>query len=297
MLRTGGASPDGMGGRRKPGEPTVREKVPELAAFAESPPYAPFTVTEPSAAPVAVTEQLPEERLQVEDENVADPEPAVWLHVTVPVGEEPVTVAVQVLGEPTAIELGEQETDALDGCAPTMASAMMYVGTLAPTVNPTARLVGAELTTSYSDPAVLSEGVAVMVKDPEAETETAFPDVISSPMMKSFESVVDMVVDGEVVLLRLLKDGEVTPGSNGLAVLAPLMPNAMIVRSLPTRPALGNPEAVIESEERAPEATAYQQSKDQVKGPLFFASLLFQVSELPSDIVGVPSPKLSPAQT
>ena len=46
---------------------------------------------------MAVTEHAPEERAQVDEEKVTEPLfRLAWLHVIVPVGDEPVTVAVQV---------------------------------------------------------------------------------------------------------------------------------------------------------------------------------------------------------
>jgi hypothetical protein len=45
------------------------------------------------------TEHAPEERLQEEGENVPAP---LAHHVTIPVGEDPVTVAMHVVGDPTA---------------------------------------------------------------------------------------------------------------------------------------------------------------------------------------------------
>ena len=51
----------------------------------------------PPETPVAVTEHTPEERAQVDEEKVTEPPfRLAWLKVTVPVGDEPVTVAVQV---------------------------------------------------------------------------------------------------------------------------------------------------------------------------------------------------------
>ena len=54
------------------------------------------------------TEHAPEERLQEEGENVPAP---LLDHVTVPVGEEPVTVAMHVVDEPTITDDGEQLTE------------------------------------------------------------------------------------------------------------------------------------------------------------------------------------------
>ena len=59
-------------------------------------------------AGVYATEHAPEERVH-EAECEKLPEPLVD-HDTVPVGEEPATVAVQVAGEPAASGDGEQET-------------------------------------------------------------------------------------------------------------------------------------------------------------------------------------------
>ena len=53
------------------------------------------------------TEHAPEERLQEEGENVPFP---LDNQVTVPVGEEPVTVAVHVVDEPATTENEEQLT-------------------------------------------------------------------------------------------------------------------------------------------------------------------------------------------
>jgi len=69
----------------------------------------------PEETPVAVTKQLPEERAHVDEEKVTEPPLVlVWLHVIVPVGEAPATVAVQVEGDPTATEDGEQTTVVVD---------------------------------------------------------------------------------------------------------------------------------------------------------------------------------------
>jgi hypothetical protein len=70
-------------------------------------------VTFPAVFPVAVTEQLPPVRVQLVAERVTLPAgvPGVWDHVTVPVGDWPVTVAVQVDCAPMATCDGEQVTD------------------------------------------------------------------------------------------------------------------------------------------------------------------------------------------
>ena len=62
------------------------------------------------AVPVIVTAQLPEVRLQEDGEKETPPEP-VAEKLTVPVGEEPVTIVVQVLDCDTATEGGEHETE------------------------------------------------------------------------------------------------------------------------------------------------------------------------------------------
>ena len=91
-------------------EVTVTASVPELAPLLLSPPYAPSIVTLPAPLPVAVTLQLPEERVHVDEEKETLPVP-LCDHVIVPVGLLPVTVAVHVEVLPTANETGEHETD------------------------------------------------------------------------------------------------------------------------------------------------------------------------------------------
>jgi len=69
------------------------------------------TVTAPAVAPVAVTWHEPADRVHTPPElKVTEPAPAC-VNVTVPVGAEPVTVAVQVEPAPTANEAGMQETE------------------------------------------------------------------------------------------------------------------------------------------------------------------------------------------
>lgn len=66
-------------------------------------------MTLPVVEPVAVTEQLPDVSVQGDPENVTLPEP-LCDQLTVPVGLEPATFALQVLPEPTATLDGEQFT-------------------------------------------------------------------------------------------------------------------------------------------------------------------------------------------
>ena len=81
------------------------------------------TLPLPTDEPVAVTEQLPDTNVHDEDENVTAPVPGIpCVKVTVPVGLEPVTVALQELVEPTATLEGTQLT-------------AVEVDTLIPTVN------------------------------------------------------------------------------------------------------------------------------------------------------------------
>ncbi len=70
-------------------------------------------VVEPVLLAVAVTEQLPPKRVQVEDEKVTMPE-GDWDQVTVPVGEFPVTDATQVEIPPTWTVEGVQVTEVDD---------------------------------------------------------------------------------------------------------------------------------------------------------------------------------------
>jgi hypothetical protein len=57
-----------------------------------------------------LTVQLPKERLHVDEEKCTLPVP-LWLQVIVPVGEVPLTVAVQVPREPTETEAGVHVTE------------------------------------------------------------------------------------------------------------------------------------------------------------------------------------------
>jgi hypothetical protein len=82
-------------------------KVPELPWLPLSPTYEAVIVAPPPAEGVYVTAHAPSERLQSLEEKSPVPE---LNQVTVPVGELPVTVAVQVLGAPTATGEGAQLT-------------------------------------------------------------------------------------------------------------------------------------------------------------------------------------------
>ena len=66
-------------------------------------------MTPPTVEPLAVTEQLPPDGVHDDAENVTLPEP-LCDQLTVPVGLEPVTVAVHVLDEPNATLEGTQFT-------------------------------------------------------------------------------------------------------------------------------------------------------------------------------------------
>lgn len=86
----------------------------------ESPPYTAVTNALPAADGVKVTEQLPDDRVQVVGLN--EPAGPVSVNVTVPVGvvvelvEVSLTVAVQVEARFTSIEVGEQLTLVADVC-------------------------------------------------------------------------------------------------------------------------------------------------------------------------------------
>jgi hypothetical protein len=94
---------------------TVTLAVPELAASFASPGYDAWVVAEPGVAPVAVTEQLVPESMQLAgDGSVTLPVPAVWEKVTVSPAREfaaPDTVAVQDEVAPAATEAGVHETE------------------------------------------------------------------------------------------------------------------------------------------------------------------------------------------
>jgi hypothetical protein len=61
----------------------------------------------PALVAVTVTWQLPDNRLQVGEENVTRPAPDTLPQVTVPVGEYPLTVAVHVTGTPMLSDVEE----------------------------------------------------------------------------------------------------------------------------------------------------------------------------------------------
>jgi hypothetical protein len=94
---------------------TVTLAVPELAASFASPGYEAWMVAEPGVAPVAVTEQLVPESVQLAGEgSVTLPVPAVWEKVTVSPAREfaaPDTVAVQDEVAPAAMEASVHETE------------------------------------------------------------------------------------------------------------------------------------------------------------------------------------------
>ncbi len=52
--------------------------------------------TVPADDPVTVTEQMPDVRVQEDEEEIEPPFVLVWLHATVPLGLDPVTEAVHV---------------------------------------------------------------------------------------------------------------------------------------------------------------------------------------------------------
>jgi hypothetical protein len=88
---------------------TSRENVPELAVLLESPPYDPLIVTgESEEDGVYFTEHDPDEREHVVEENSPCPDVD---QDTVPVGDVPVTVAVQVVALPESTGEGAQTTE------------------------------------------------------------------------------------------------------------------------------------------------------------------------------------------
>jgi len=86
---------------------TGREKVPALPWLFESPLYTAVMVTVRTELGVYETVQCPDASEQADDMNVP---PLLLLNVTVPVGEFPVTSAVQAAGVPTVTGVGVQET-------------------------------------------------------------------------------------------------------------------------------------------------------------------------------------------
>ena len=89
---------------------TDTEVAPELGAFFESPEYDPVIATLPVVVGATkVTEQVPDSSVQEEGVKA----PPVAANETVPVGEAPVAVAVQLTDWPGAITEGAQamETD------------------------------------------------------------------------------------------------------------------------------------------------------------------------------------------
>jgi len=94
-----------------------------LPPWDESPPYVPVTSTFPVAVGVNVTEQLPDDRVQVFELN--EPAGPVLANVTVPVGvvgeivDVSLTVAVQVEAWFAINVEGEQPTTVAEVCWPT----------------------------------------------------------------------------------------------------------------------------------------------------------------------------------
>jgi hypothetical protein len=94
-----------------------------LPPWDESPLYVPLTNALPAALGVKVTEQLPDDRVQVVELN--EPAGPVSANVTAPVGviveivEVSLTVAVQVEAWFTVTVVGEQLTTVADVCWPT----------------------------------------------------------------------------------------------------------------------------------------------------------------------------------
>jgi hypothetical protein len=119
--------------------------VLELPAFEESPPYVALIVGIPTPVPVTVTEQAPDDRVQDPLENDTVPVPPDCVQAIVPVGEVPVTVAVQLVVEPAAIEARVQEIETEDA--------------------PTVSVVGPELARLLESPPY----VAVKVTEPAVE--------------------------------------------------------------------------------------------------------------------------------
>jgi hypothetical protein len=94
---------------------TVRENVPLLTALMESPLYDAVKVTLPAALPVTLTLQVaPERSVHVAGLRATLPVPDV-VNVTVPVGDDPVTVVVHVAEEPAETEDREQLKDVDEG--------------------------------------------------------------------------------------------------------------------------------------------------------------------------------------
>jgi hypothetical protein len=86
--------------------------LPLLGTLFESPLYQVAMVTEPVKLSVYVVEQVPFDRLQTDWLKL--PPTLLVLQLTVPLGLDPDTVAVQVTGQPMETTLGEQETNVAD---------------------------------------------------------------------------------------------------------------------------------------------------------------------------------------
>jgi hypothetical protein len=72
-------------------------------------------LTVPALLSVYVVEQVPDDSVQMDGLN--EPVLLFVVQVTVPVGFDPVTVAVQLTAEPTAVEVGEMTTDVKERAA------------------------------------------------------------------------------------------------------------------------------------------------------------------------------------
>lgn len=66
-------------------------------------------LTVPGLVSLYMVEQVPDDSVQIDGLN--EPVLLFVLQVTVPVGFDPVTVAVQLTAEPTAVEVGEVTTN------------------------------------------------------------------------------------------------------------------------------------------------------------------------------------------
>jgi hypothetical protein len=88
---------------------TVTVVEPELGPLLTSPLYEAVTMGVPVRGSVYVTEQEPAERVHALEEKY--PDELLELKETVPDGEVPLTVALQVVGEPPFTEPGVHETE------------------------------------------------------------------------------------------------------------------------------------------------------------------------------------------
>jgi len=181
---------------------TVMENAPELASLPESPPYAAETITGVEL-PVGVneTEHAPEVSVQDGEEN----SPAPLLdHVTVPVGDGPVTVAVHMTAEPAATWDGEQETEVV--VVPSDTTLTMFEMTLVTKTSPFAL--------SYARPwgSEPTETVATTVLDESDITVTASPapsTAKTSPVPLSYATWMGPEPPG-IVATTLLDESDIT---------------------------------------------------------------------------------------